>query len=116
MIAVAGLSRGRAAHLSPEDPRPTLPDPGGSMDITATDEWAALVDHHREVSARTLRALFDEDPERAKRLTGPAGALFVDYSKPRVTDETVRLLVALAERAGVPDRIERMFGGEHINV
>jgi glucose-6-phosphate isomerase len=85
------------------------------MDITATDEWAALVDHHREVSARTLRELFAEDPERGHRLTGTAGDLYVDFSKHRVTDETVRLLVALAERAGVPDRIERMFRGEHIN-
>jgi glucose-6-phosphate isomerase len=86
------------------------------MDITATDEWAALVDHHREVSTRTLRELFAEDPERGHRLTGTAGDLHVDFSKHRVTDETVRLLVALAERAGVPDRIERMFRGEHINV
>src|SRR3954453_5298541 len=105
MIAVAGLSRGRAAHLSPEDPRPTLPDPGGSMDITATDEWAALVDHHREVSARTLRELFAEDPGRAERLSGTAGDLYLDYSKHRVTDETLRLLLALAEKAGVPGRI-----------
>ena len=85
------------------------------MDITATDEWAALVDHHREVSARTLRELFAEDPERAQRLTGTAGDLYVDYSKHRVTDETLRLLVALAEKAGVPTRIEAMFRGEHIN-
>jgi glucose-6-phosphate isomerase len=86
------------------------------MDITATDEWAALVDHHREVGARTLRELFAEDPERAQRFTGTAGDLFVDWSKHRVTDETVRLLVALAEKAGVPARIEAMFRGEHINV
>jgi glucose-6-phosphate isomerase len=85
------------------------------MDITATDEWAALVDHHREVSARTLRELFSEDPERAHRLTGTAGDLYVDLSKHRVTDGTLRLLVALAEKAGVPERIESMFRGEHIN-
>src|SRR3954462_5994285 len=86
------------------------------MDITATDEWAALVDHHREVSPRTLRELFAEDPDRAHRLTGTAGDLYVDWSKHRVTDETLRLLVALAEKAGVPARIEAMFSGEHINV
>jgi glucose-6-phosphate isomerase len=86
------------------------------MDITATDEWAALVDHHREISPRTLRELFAEDPERAHRLAGTAGDLYVDWSKHRVTDETVRLLVALAERAGVPARIEAMFRGDHINV
>jgi glucose-6-phosphate isomerase len=86
------------------------------MDITATDEWAALVDHHREVSTRTLRELFAEDPERGQRLTRTAADLYVDLSKHRVTDETLQLLVALAERAGVPHRIERMFRGEHINV
>jgi len=86
------------------------------MDITATDEWAALVDHHREISPRTLRELFAEDPARAHRLAGTAGDLYVDWSKHRVTDETVRLLVALAERAGVPARIEAMFRGDHINV
>jgi glucose-6-phosphate isomerase len=86
------------------------------MDITATDEWAALSDHHREISARTLRELFAEDPERGRRLTGTAGELYLDFSKHRVTDETLRLLVALAEKAGVPARIEAMFRGEHINV
>ncbi|WP_138758278.1 glucose-6-phosphate isomerase [Modestobacter altitudinis] len=86
------------------------------MDITATDEWAALVDHHREISARTLRELFAEDPGRAQRLTGTAGDLYLDWSKHRVTDETVQLLLALAEKAGVPGRIEAMFRGEHINV
>ncbi|CCH89716.1 Glucose-6-phosphate isomerase 1 [Modestobacter italicus] len=85
------------------------------MDITATDEWAALVDHHREISARTLRELFAEDPGRAQRLTGSAGDLHLDWSKHRVTDETLRLLVALAEKAGVPGRIEAMFRGDHIN-
>src|SRR3954469_25904691 len=86
------------------------------MDITATDEWAALVDHHREISARTLRELFDEDPERGRRLTGTTGDLYLDWSKHRITDETLQLLIALAERAGVPGRIEAMFAGEHINV
>src|SRR4051794_14795254 len=86
------------------------------MDITATDEWAALVDHHREISPRTLRELFAEDPDRAHRLTGTAGDLYLDWSKHRVTDETLRLLVALAEKAGVPARIEAMFSGQHINV
>jgi glucose-6-phosphate isomerase len=86
------------------------------MDITATDEWSALSDHHREVSARTLRELFAEDPERAHRLAGLAGDLYIDYSKHRVTDETLQLLVALAEKAGVPARIEAMFRGEHVNV
>jgi glucose-6-phosphate isomerase len=86
------------------------------MDITSTDEWAALADHHRGVASRTLRELFAEDAERATRLTGTAGDLYVDWSKHRVTDETVQLLVALAEKAGLPAKIEAMFTGEHINV
>ncbi|MCZ2848974.1 glucose-6-phosphate isomerase [Modestobacter sp. VKM Ac-2978] len=85
------------------------------MDITATDEWAALAEHHRAVGARTLRELFAEDPERGTRLTGTAGDLHVDLAKHRVTDETLQLLMALAERAGVPERIAAMFRGEHIN-
>ncbi|GAB4081631.1 glucose-6-phosphate isomerase [Modestobacter muralis] len=86
------------------------------MDITATDEWAALSDHHREVASRTLRELFAEDAGRGTRLTGTAGDLYVDWSKHRVTDETVQLLVALAEKAGLPAQIKAMFAGSHINV
>jgi len=86
------------------------------MDITSTDEWAALADHHRGVASRTLRELFAEDAGRGTRLTGTAGDLYVDWSKHRVTDETVQLLVALAEKAGLPGKIEAMFAGSHINV
>ncbi|MGY1841907.1 glucose-6-phosphate isomerase [Modestobacter sp. SYSU DS0875] len=85
------------------------------MDITATDEWGALAAHHAAIEGTTLRQLFADDPGRGHRLTGTAGDLHVDWSKHRVTDETVRLLVALAERAGLPERIEAMFRGEHIN-
>ncbi|WP_369130214.1 glucose-6-phosphate isomerase [Modestobacter roseus] len=85
------------------------------MDITATDEWGALAAHHATIEGATLRQLFSDDPGRGHRLTGTAGDLHVDWSKHRVTDETVRLLAALAERAGLPERIEAMFRGEHIN-
>ena len=63
-----------------------------------------------------LRDLFAADPGRAERLTGEAAGLFLDYSKNRVTDETLRLLVALAEQAGVAERRDAMFAGERINV
>ena len=86
------------------------------MDITATPEWAALADHHAAVQGRTLRELFAEDADRGRRLTARAGDLYLDYSKHRVTDETLQLLVALAEKAGVPERAQAMFRGEHINV
>ncbi|MCZ2857612.1 glucose-6-phosphate isomerase [Blastococcus sp. VKM Ac-2987] len=85
------------------------------MDITATDEWRALAEHHRAVAPAHLRDLFAGDPDRGRRLTGEVGDLYVDYSKHRVTDETLRLLVALAERAGLRERIAAMFRGEHIN-
>ena len=86
------------------------------MNITETPEWAALEKHYAEISGRHLRELFAEDPGRAQSLTVQAAELFLDYSKNRITAETIRLLVALAERAGLRERIDAMFRGEHINV
>jgi glucose-6-phosphate isomerase len=88
---------------------------GASMDITATAEWRALTEHHQELGATRIRSLFADDPGRGRRLTGRVGDLHVDYSKHRVTDRTLSLLIALAERAGLRERIEAMFRGEHIN-
>ncbi|MEV0389105.1 glucose-6-phosphate isomerase [Nonomuraea sp. NPDC050643] len=87
-----------------------------SGDITQSQEWAALGKHHEELAGRRLRELFAEDPDRAGRMTVTAGDLYLDYSKHRATQETLGLLVALAERAGLRERIEAMFRGEHINV
>lgn len=87
-----------------------------SGDITQSPEWAALDKHHEELSGRHLRELFADDPERAERMTLTAGELFLDYAKHRVTRETLDLLVALAERAGLRERIDAMFRGDHINV
>ena len=86
------------------------------IDITTTPEWDALAKHHAELGARHLRELFAEDPDRGRAMAVEAGDLYLDYSKHRATAETVRLLVALAERAGLRDRIDGMFSGEHINV
>ncbi|MDP4506917.1 glucose-6-phosphate isomerase [Nonomuraea turcica] len=85
-------------------------------DITQSQEWAALSKHQEELAGTTLRELFAEDPGRAERMTVTAGDLYLDYAKHRATQETVDLLVALAERAGLRDRITAMFSGEHINV
>ncbi|WP_043620176.1 glucose-6-phosphate isomerase [Nonomuraea candida] len=85
-------------------------------DITQSQEWAALGKHHEELAGRQLRELFAEDPGRATRMTVTAGDLYLDYAKHRATQETLDLLVALAERAGLRERIGAMFGGEHINV
>jgi len=78
--------------------------------------WQALQRHYDEIAGRHLRDLFAEDPGRGERLTTDAVGLYLDYSKNRVTDETMRLLVELAEESGVPERRDAMFRGEHINV
>ena len=78
--------------------------------------WQALQRHHDEIAGRHLRDLFAEDPGRGERLTAEAAGLYLDYSKNRVTDETMRLLVELAEESGVPEHRDAMFRGEHINV
>jgi glucose-6-phosphate isomerase len=77
--------------------------------------WAALRAHHAAVGGTHLREIFAADPTRADRLTLSAGDLVADYSKHRITDETLRLLVALAEASGLRERTEAMFAGEHIN-
>ena len=78
--------------------------------------WQALERNHAEIGQRTLRELFAADPGRGERLTAEAEGIFLDYSKNRVTGETMRLLADLAEESGVPQRRDAMFAGEHINV
>ncbi|TMD28074.1 MAG: glucose-6-phosphate isomerase, partial [Chloroflexi bacterium] len=83
--------------------------------IDQTAEWSVLERHAAEVRDRHLRELFAADPGRGTRLTAEAAGLFLDYSKNRITDETLALLVALANRAGLRDRIDAMFRGDRIN-
>ncbi len=78
--------------------------------------WSALEAHHREVGHLHLRDLFAQDPQRGEAMTAEAAGLFLDYSKNRITAETIGLLVALAEERGMPERREAMFAGERINV
>jgi glucose-6-phosphate isomerase len=84
--------------------------------LTETSEWRALKRHHRSLEAAHLRDLFAQDPGRGDRMVVEAGDLVLDYSKQRLDDDTVALLVALAERAGLRERIEATFSGEHVNV
>jgi glucose-6-phosphate isomerase len=84
--------------------------------IDQTPEWQALVRHHEAVKDTHLRELFATDPGRGETLTCEAGDLYLDWSKHRVTAETVGLLVAMAERAGLRQRIDAMFAGERINL
>ena len=78
--------------------------------------WQALERHYAEISGTHLRDLFAADPKRGERLTAEAVGIYLDYSKNRITDETLALLVELAEESGVPERRDAMFRGEHINV
>ncbi len=78
--------------------------------------WQALRRHYDEISGQHLRELFAADPGRGERMCAEAAGLYLDYSKNRITDETMRLLVALAEESGVAERRDAMFRGEHINV
>jgi glucose-6-phosphate isomerase len=86
------------------------------MDLTSTPQWGALADHFESEGRRfELRPLFTGDSGRGERLTASAGDLLLDYSKHRVTDETLRLLMDVARAARVEERRDAMFRGEHIN-
>src|SRR5512133_1541608 len=78
--------------------------------------WRALADHYETIRGEHLRNLFAGDPTRGERMTAEAAGVFLDYSKNRIDDETLRLLVALAEQSGLRERIDAMFRGEKINV
>jgi glucose-6-phosphate isomerase len=78
--------------------------------------WKELEKHHADIGARHLRELFDADPGRGERLVVEGAGLFLDYSKNRITDETMTFLARLAEQTGVAERRDAMFRGEHINV
>jgi len=93
------------AQPPPEPPR-----------LTSRPAWKALTAHFEQLRHRHLRQLFADDPGRGTRLVAEAADLYIDYSKHRVTDETLGLLIALAGECGLADRIAAMFDGERINV
>jgi glucose-6-phosphate isomerase len=78
--------------------------------------WKALEQHHSEIGGRHLRELFADEPGRGERLTAEAAGLYLDYSKNRITDETLRLLIQLAQESGLQQRRDMMLRGERINV
>jgi glucose-6-phosphate isomerase len=86
------------------------------MPLAQRRSFQALRAHHELVAARHLRELFAEDPRRGERFSAEAVGLYLDYSKNRITEETLRLLVELAQESGVPERRDAMFAGERINV
>ena len=84
--------------------------------LTSTQAWQALSNHKEEIAKTTMRELFAKDPARFSRMSQEACGVFVDYSKHRTTDETLKLLFALAKQADVEGWREKMFKGEKINV
>ncbi len=89
----------------------TEPDP-----LTSRPAWAALRAHHAEIADTHLRELFAADPERGQRLALEACGIYLDYSKNRVTHDTLRLLLQLADESGLRERIDDMFAGQKINI
>jgi glucose-6-phosphate isomerase len=89
---------------------------GSTPPLTRSPAWKALSAHQQQIRHVHLRTLFKEDPARGERFALEAAGLYFDYSKHRVTAETIRLLIALAEQAGLRERIDAMFRGEKINV
>ncbi len=84
--------------------------------LTKLAAWKALEEHFKKISKQQLRDLFASDPERGTRLTAEAEGIYLDYSKHRITDETLKLLLQLAEESGVKARLDAMFSGEKINI
>ncbi|HEX7125503.1 MAG TPA: glucose-6-phosphate isomerase, partial [Thermodesulfobacteriota bacterium] len=84
--------------------------------LTQLPAWRALLAHHEQVRDLHLRDLFAADPTRGERMSAEGAGLYLDYAKNRITDETLRLLLDLAEACGLRTRIDAMFRGEKINV
>src|SRR5258705_9295286 len=84
--------------------------------LSERQAWNALAAHHQSVRELHLRKLFADDPKRGERMTAEALGLYLDYSKNRITDETLKLLLQLAEECGLRARIDAMFRGEKINL
>jgi glucose-6-phosphate isomerase len=84
--------------------------------LTQRSQWKALEAHYQNIRDQHLRTLFADDPRRGERFALEAVGIYLDYSKNRVTDETLRLLLELAASAGLRERIDAMFSGEKINV
>src|SRR5215472_15786226 len=94
----------RSTNMAPNEP------------ITQRPAWKALEAHYQKMRGLHLRKLFADDPTRGERMAVEAAGLYLDYSKNRLTDETLKLLLKLAEEAGLRARIEAMFRGEKIKI
>src|SRR6266536_471307 len=88
---------------------------GGRM-LNDRATWKALEQHHMEIQDKHLRSMFAGDPNRAAEFSIDALGIYLDFSKNRITRETLRMLIALANECGLKERIEAMFRGDKINV
>src|ERR1017187_7038306 len=84
--------------------------------LTKLSAWQALETHYTKLRELHLRNLFEDDPKRGTTMTAEAVGIYFDYSKHRITSETLKLLIQLVEESGLRDRIDAMFNGEKINV
>src|SRR4029077_9847169 len=84
--------------------------------LTERQAWKGLAAHYQNIHDLHLRKLFADDPKRGERMAAEALGLYLDYSKNRITDETLKLLLQLAEESGLRQRIDAMFRGEKINI
>ena len=87
-----------------------------SIPLNERPAWKALQAHYQQIQGKHLKQLFVDDPRRGERFTVEAGGIFLDYSKNRITDETLELLIQLAGESGLRERIDAMFRGEKINI
>ena len=90
--------------------------PINPIPLTQRSSWKTLAEHYQKVRDLHLRTLFADDPRRGERFALEAVGIYLDYSKNRITDETLRLLLALAEDSGLCEHIDAMFRGDKINV
>jgi glucose-6-phosphate isomerase len=88
----------------------------GIASLTKLPAWQALEDHHPKFRKLHLRTLFADDPKRGERMAVEAVGIYFEYSKHLITDETLKLLLQLAEESGLRTRVDAMFRGEKINV
>src|SRR5437868_6377193 len=87
-----------------------------SIPLSERPAWKALQAHYQQIQGKHLKQLFADDPARGERFTVETGGIFLDYSKNRITDETLKLLIQLAEESGLRERIDAMYRGEKINI
>jgi glucose-6-phosphate isomerase len=88
---------------------------GNPVALTMLPEWSALSGHYESIRKTNIKNLFENDPSRASRFSVQGAGLFLDYSKNRITSETMEMLLALSKRCGLPEKIAAMFNGEKIN-